>query len=80
MTTVLREILNSDKTIPYPCIYDALSAKIAQRVGFDMVGLGGNALGTSLGTSEPLLCLEDIVRTLGTPSTKGNCRTSTLSE
>jgi methylisocitrate lyase len=63
MTTVLREMLNSDRIMVYPGIYDALSAKIAERVGFDMVGLAGNALGTSLGTSEPLLCLEDLVRT-----------------
>ncbi len=62
MTTVLREMLASDKILVYPGIYDALSAMIAERVGFKMVGLGGNALGAHLGTSEPLLCLEDLVR------------------
>jgi len=62
MTTVLREMLNSDKMMICPCVYDALSAKIAERVGFDMVGVGGNALGAALGISEPLLCLEDLVR------------------
>jgi methylisocitrate lyase len=62
MTTVLREMLASDKILVYPGIYDALSAKIAERVGFQMVGLGGYALGAHLGTSEPLLCLEDLVR------------------
>lgn len=62
MTTVLREMLAGDKILVYPGIYDALSAKIAERIGFKMVGLGGNALGSHLGTSEPLLCLEDLVR------------------
>ncbi len=62
MTTVLREMLAGDKILVYPGIYDALSAMIAERVGFKMVGLGGYALGAHLGTTEPLLCLEDLVR------------------
>ena len=62
MTAVLREMLVSGKIMVYPGIYDALSAKIAERVGFKMVGLGGYALGAHLGTPEPLLCLEDLVR------------------
>ncbi len=63
MTAVLREMMASDKIMVYPGIYDALSAKIAERVGFKMVGLGGYALGAHLGIPEPLLCLEDLVRT-----------------
>jgi 2-methylisocitrate lyase-like PEP mutase family enzyme len=62
-TTVLREMLATDGIIVHPGIYDALSAKIAERVGFKMVSLGGYALGAHLGIGEPLLCLEDLVRT-----------------
>ncbi len=62
MTTVLREMLASDEIAVYPGIYDALSAKIAERVGFKMVGLGGYALGAHLGITEPLIGLEDLVR------------------
>jgi methylisocitrate lyase len=63
MTTVLREILARDETVVYPGIYNALSAGIAERIGFKMVGLGGYALGACLGTAEPLLGLEALVRT-----------------
>ena len=62
MTTVLREMLANDRILVYPGVYDALSAKIAERVGFKMVGIGGYALGAHLGISEPLMCLEDLVR------------------
>ena len=62
MTTVLREMLATDSILVYPGIYDALSAKIAERIGFKMVGLGGFALGAHLATSEPLMGLEDLVR------------------
>ncbi len=51
-----------DEILVYPGIYDALSARIAERVGFRMVGLGGFALGAHLATTEPLLGLEDLVR------------------
>ena len=63
MTTVLREMLAGSKILVYPGVYDALSAKIAERVGFQLVGLGGYALGAHLGTSESLLNLEDVTRT-----------------
>ena len=62
MTTVLREMLAGDEILVYPGVYDALSAKMAERAGFKLVGLGGFALGAHLGTGEPLLCLEDVVR------------------
>jgi methylisocitrate lyase len=62
MTTVLREMLASDKIIVYPGVADALQARIAERVGFEMVGIGGNQLGSHLCTAEPLLTLPDLVR------------------
>ncbi len=41
MPTHLRELLRHDSILVVPAVYDALSAKIAERVGFKAVGLGG---------------------------------------
>jgi 2-methylisocitrate lyase-like PEP mutase family enzyme len=60
MTTVLREMLAGDDILVYPGIYDTLSARIAERVGFKMVGLGGYALGANLGMGEPMISLDDL--------------------
>jgi 2-methylisocitrate lyase-like PEP mutase family enzyme len=61
MTTMMRELLAGDEILVEPIVFDALTAKIAERVGFKMVGIGGFALGASLSTTEPLLGLEDLV-------------------
>lgn len=58
---VLRELLRRPGIIHVPIAYDALTARIAERVGFRCINLGGYALGASLCTPEPLLCLEDVV-------------------
>jgi 2-methylisocitrate lyase-like PEP mutase family enzyme len=62
MTTVLRELMAGEKVLVYPGVYDPLTARIAERLGFKVVGLPGNSLGSHLCTSEPLLCLPDLVR------------------
>src|SRR3972149_3330711 len=36
-----RELVNQKGILVVPAVYDALSAKIAERVGFKAVGLGG---------------------------------------
>lgn len=41
--------------------YDPFTARLAERAGFDMVGIGGYQLGGSLCVSEPLLGLNEIV-------------------
>lgn len=41
MPTHLRELLRRDGILVIPAVYDALSAKIAERLGFKAVGLGG---------------------------------------
>lgn len=61
MTTRMRELLAGDEILVAPIAYDALTAKIAEGAGFKLVGIGGFALGASLSTTEPLLCLEDLV-------------------
>ncbi len=63
MTTVMRELMAGDEILVEPIVYDALTARIAEQVGFNLVGIGGFALGASLATTEPLLGLEDLVRT-----------------
>jgi 2-methylisocitrate lyase-like PEP mutase family enzyme len=60
MSTVLRELLAGDEILVCPGIYDALSARIAERAGFKVVGLGGYAMGANLGMGEPLMSLDDL--------------------
>ena len=53
-STLLRQTLKKERTILVPGIYDALSAKIAQRVGFDIL------FHTGYGTAATLLGVPDI--------------------
>jgi 2-methylisocitrate lyase-like PEP mutase family enzyme len=62
MTTVLRELMASEKVLVYPGVYDPITARTAETLGFRMVGLPGNSLGSHLCTAEPLLCLPELVR------------------
>lgn len=55
-----RELLDSDEIVVQPVVFDALSALLARRRGFQAVGLGGYQMGSHLGMSEPLLCVEDV--------------------
>src|SRR3981189_885807 len=61
MTTVFREMVASPGIIHAPIAYDPLSARIAQRVGFRCLDLGGYALGASSCVPEPLLSLEEVL-------------------
>jgi methylisocitrate lyase len=61
MTTVFREMLASPGIIHAPIAHDPLTAKIAQRVGFRCLDLGGYALGASSCVPEPLLSLEEVL-------------------
>jgi methylisocitrate lyase len=61
MTTVFREMLATPGIIHAPIAYDPLSARIAQRVGFRCLDLGGYALGASSCVPEPLLSLEEVL-------------------
>lgn len=60
MTDVFREMLKSPGIIHAPIAYDPLSAKIAERVGFRALDIGGYALGASSCVPEPLLSLEEV--------------------
>src|SRR5260370_12889748 len=61
MTKVFREMLATPGIIHAPIAYDPLSARIAQRVGFRCLDLGGYALGASSCVPEPLLSLEELL-------------------
>lgn len=61
MTTVFREMLASPGILHAPIAHDPLTAKIAQRVGFRCLDLGGYALGASSCVPEPLLSLEELM-------------------
>jgi methylisocitrate lyase len=60
MTTLFQEMLKSSRIIHAPIAYDPLSAKIAERVGFRALDIGGYALGASSCVPEPLLSLEEV--------------------
>src|SRR6266851_3009661 len=60
MTAVFREMLELPGIIHAPIAYDPLSAKIAERVGFRALDIGGYALGASSCVPEPLLSLEEV--------------------
>ncbi|MEM9685074.1 MAG: isocitrate lyase/phosphoenolpyruvate mutase family protein, partial [Pseudomonadota bacterium] len=53
MTTRLRELLKTDETLFVPGCYNALSAKILDKVGFDAIYM------TGYGTSLSLLGMPD---------------------
>ncbi len=60
MTTRLRELINRPGIVAAPGIYDPISARIAESLGFEALDLPGSALGYASGVMEPNLCLEDM--------------------
>jgi 2-methylisocitrate lyase-like PEP mutase family enzyme len=60
MTTLLREMIKGPGIIAAPGIYDPISARIAESLGFRALDLPGSALGYAAGVMEPNLCLEDM--------------------
>jgi 2-methylisocitrate lyase-like PEP mutase family enzyme len=61
MTTVLRELVAKPGIIAAPGIFDPLSAKIAESLGFLALDLPGSALGYETTLMEPNLSLEDMI-------------------
>lgn len=59
-TTKLRRLLEQPGIIVSPVAYDPLTARLAERIGFRCISLGGYALGAHLAISEPLLGLKDV--------------------
>ena len=61
--TRLRKKLNDGGLIVSPTVWDPLSARVAESLGYECVGVGGYALGAHLVTSEPLLTLTEVAST-----------------
>lgn len=57
----LRELIETGRLIIAPGCYDVLSAKIIESLGFNAVYLGGYACGASMGTTEPLTTLTEML-------------------
>jgi 2-methylisocitrate lyase-like PEP mutase family enzyme len=60
MISAFSEMLRSPGIIHAPVAYDALTARIAEKVGFRCLDLGGYALGASSCVPEPLLSLDEV--------------------
>ena len=57
-TAQLRELMASPKVIDCPSIYDPISARIAESLGFKCVSLEGSALGIAVCQVEAALSLD----------------------
>ena len=64
-TTALRRLLKRKQFVYMPVAYDALGGRLLQSLGFQCVYTGGFVTGASRGTSEPLLTMDEQLRTAG---------------
>lgn len=57
----LRELLRRDGIVVQPNVFDALTSRLCEALGFEVISLGGfQSAAHLLGAPEPLLCLEDM--------------------
>jgi methylisocitrate lyase len=64
-TTALRHLLKKKEFVYMPVAYDPLGGRLLQSLGFDCVYTGGFVTGASRCTSEPLLTMDEQLRTAG---------------
>jgi len=62
-TTALRRLLAEEGFIHMPVAYDALGGRLLESLGFDAVYTGGFVTGGSRCTSEPMLTMDEQIRT-----------------
>jgi methylisocitrate lyase len=62
MTTTFLEMINSPGIVAAPGVYDPITARIAEQVGFRCLDLSGSALGYATCMVEPNLCLENVAQ------------------
>ena len=55
-----RKMLSEPGIEIQPSLYDPLTARLAEKCGFNMVALGGYAMGAHTAITEPLMSLEDV--------------------
>lgn len=60
-TTLLRQLMAAPGLIRAVNVYDPLTARIAESLGFQAVALGGFQLGAHLSTTEPLLTMTEVM-------------------
>ena len=60
MSTTLRDLINGPGVFAAPGVYDPITARIAERAGFQALDLPGSALGYATCMMEPNLTLEDM--------------------
>lgn len=56
----LRELVNDDEILVAPGVYDTLTGKIAEDIGFNAIYQGGYATGATTGATEPMASLGDM--------------------
>jgi len=61
-TAALRRLLEDEAFVFLPVAYDALGARLVERLGFKAVYTGGFVTGSTRCTSEPLLTMDEQVR------------------
>lgn len=54
-----RKMLSEPGIEIQPAVYDPLSAKLAEKCGFNLLALGGYAMGAHTAITEPLMSLEE---------------------
>ena len=64
-TKALRRLLAKEAFVYIPVAYDPLGARLVEKLGFKAVYTGGFVTGSSRCTSEPLLTMDEQVRTAG---------------
>jgi methylisocitrate lyase len=60
-SATLRTRLSKGDCLVAPGVYDPFSARIIEKLGFEALYLGGNALGLSLGVGQPFVTLTETV-------------------
>jgi 2-methylisocitrate lyase-like PEP mutase family enzyme len=73
-TTRLRDLIRSKTFLHMPSVYDALTGRLVQSLGFEAAYVGGYVTGGSMAVTEPLLTMteqvklaEDVARSINLP-------------
>jgi len=56
----MREIIARPGAVARPACFDPLTARIAEAIGFECIGVSGFAMGAHMATTEPLLTLTEL--------------------
>src|SRR6188768_1517162 len=60
----LRRVLKDPGFVAIPGVYDGLTARIIESIGFSAIYLGGNAMGLRLGAGQPFVTMTETVESL----------------